>query len=346
METLPTQFTDALCNIEVNGKRAKRAISAHTEVREHLENDTQLCAWGVDTVLIGSYKRDTGIYPGKDVDVFVKLPKLDTTASPKDVYNAVLDALVDKYGHEKVGGRACPQGRSVKIAFPSTNGDDDFAVDAVPAVRCGDRWAIPTKDSNRWAQSTGRWVETDPEDLADKISALSTSPLSPDVSGRNALKPIIKLVRQARRTHLGDDKPGGLYFEIVTFHEWNSGGVTGSTWAELFATTLRRGATRLELCKILPLTDPAMGTALNPAPTDEQLTVAATTFADLATFAEEALQLDVCAAAVKWRTILGENDKVGGHVFLLPPGCDANGNKIRSVAAVSSSGSDEARGFG
>ena len=346
METLPTHFDTALTNIEVNGKRANRAKSAHAEVRKHLEDDAQLCEWGVDTVLIGSYKRDTGIYPGKDVDVFVKLPELDTTASPKDVYNAVLDALVKKYVHEKDGGRAVPQARRIKIEFPSSTGDDDFAVDAVPAVRCGDRWAIPTKDKSRWAQSTGRWVETDPEDLAVKISKLSTSPLTASVSGRNALKPIIKLIRQARRTHLGDERPGGLYLEIAVYHEWNSGGVTGNSWAELYATTLRRLANRLTLSRSWPLTDPAMGTALKPAPADKQLSAAATTFADLATLAERALQLDACAAAIKWRTILGENDKVGGHVFPLPPGCDANGNKIRHVTAVRSSGTDEARGFG
>jgi hypothetical protein len=346
METLPTQFDIALANIEVNGKRAHRAKGAHTEVREHLEDDAHLRVWGVDTVLIGSYKRDTGIYPGKDVDVFVKLPELDTTESPKDVYTAVLDALVEKYDHEKDGGRAVPQARSIKIEFASSDGDDDFAVDAVPAVRCGDRWAIPTKDQSRWTQSTGRWVETDPEDLAVKVSNLSTSPLTPSVSGRNAVKPIIKLVRQARRTHLGDERPGGLYFEIAVYHEWTSGGVAGNSWAELYAATLRRVANRLTLSRSWPLIDPAMGTALEPPPDDRQLSAAAATFADLATLAEEALQLDACAAAIKWRTILGENDKVGGHVFPLPPGCDANGNRIRSVTAVRSSGSDEARGFG
>ena len=94
MATLRNQFNQALTNIEINGKKADRARAAHREIRSVLEADDQLREWGVDTVLIGSYSRDTGIYPGKDVDVFVKLTGLDTKAMPRDVYNAVWDALV------------------------------------------------------------------------------------------------------------------------------------------------------------------------------------------------------------------------------------------------------------
>ncbi len=82
--TLPTQFNDALSAIEVNGKKRDRVIAGHKEIRELLEGDEQLCELGVDTILIGSYARHTGIYPGKDVDVFVKLTKLDTSANPAD----------------------------------------------------------------------------------------------------------------------------------------------------------------------------------------------------------------------------------------------------------------------
>lgn len=349
MTTLAPQFAAALTNIEVNGKRAKRAQAAHTEVREHLENHETLCSWQVDTILIGSYKRHTGIYPGKDVDVLVKLADLDTSASPKTVYNAVRDVLVDVYGDAKTtdDGRAHEQARSVKIEFPRADGDDnDFSVDAVPAVRDGDRWAIPTKDRGRWAQSTGRWVTTDPEAFAEKITQLNTAIWTPAINGQNALVPIIKLMRQARRNHLGDNKPGGLYIEVATYSEWSTGAVTGDNWAQLFATTLRRVAARLDTARFVPLTDPALSTPLSPAPEDSELEAAATTFTNLADLADEALQLDPCPAAVKWREILGTNDRVGDHVFPLPPGCDANGRAISAVTAVRNSGSNEARGFG
>ncbi len=88
METLPDQFGDALSRIEIKGEKRERAVAAQTEIRDYLEADGYLCSVGVDTVLIGSFARQTGIDPGKDVDVFVKLMKLDTTVAPSVIYEA------------------------------------------------------------------------------------------------------------------------------------------------------------------------------------------------------------------------------------------------------------------
>ncbi len=349
MATLRNQFTQALTNIEINGDKADRAKASHREIRDLLEADTQLCDWGVTTVLIGSYSRDSGIYPGKDVDVFIRLSELDTSATPKDVYNAVWAPLEEEYGDAKDDGRAAAQARSVKIAFPDPDDPEDenagFAVDAVPAVRDGDHWAVPTKDRSRWAGSTGRWVTTDPERFGDLSSALSVSSSSASVGGRNAYKPVIKLMRQARRTHLGTRRPGGLYVEFATYHAWHQGLIYGDEWDTLFARTLRQVANRFGSAHYLPLIDPALGTAVEPNLSDDDWANAAQVFSDLADLADEALPADDCMAAVKWREILGGNDRAD-PAFPLPPGCDANGFRIGSVVGVSSRGSNEARGFG
>ncbi len=73
METLNEQFAQAVRNVTVSGNKRDRAIAAHTEVRELLEADTELADWGIETLLIGSYARQTARYPGKDVDVFLRL---------------------------------------------------------------------------------------------------------------------------------------------------------------------------------------------------------------------------------------------------------------------------------
>ena len=331
MAPLQSQFDEALENIEINKDKADHAIKAHTEIRAALENDEQLRKWGVDTKLIGSYSRDAGIYPGKDVDVFVKLTALDTEATPKDVYNVVWQVLEKKYGDAKEGGRALQQARSVKVAFPNEGSsgvaDSSFSVDAVPAVKDGERWAIPTKDRNRWTASTGRWMTTDPERFGELSSALSTSVWSPAVGGRNAYKPIVKLMRQARRTHLGDKRPGGLFVEFATYEAWNSGRVAGDEWGPLLAQTLRRVAERFANAAISPLRDPALGTPVEPAVAEKDLANAATIFSGLADKAEAALLSDDGEAAVKWREILGGNER-SASVFPLPHGYDATGKRV------------------
>jgi hypothetical protein len=332
METLPAQFRDALSRIELNEKR-KRVIAAHLEIRILLETDEQLCDWGVETVLIGSYARRTAIYPGKDVDVFTKLTKLDTSISPRRVFEAVRDVLVADYGE-----RAEPRARSIKITF-SVDGEEDFAVDVVPAVRMGPRWAIPGRDTKLWAspEISGRWVETDPESLTELTIALNDKL---KVAGQGAYVPVVKLVRQSRRHHRGPAKPGGFYFELMTYWAFK-GGVRGESFAEIFAAALRAIAD--QLADPHPLMDPVLGNAYRPAPDEADRTAAAKVFGVLASMAERALTVGRCQAAALWREILGANER--GPCFPLPPGCDEEGNEIRNIASVAAVGSGEASGF-
>lgn len=348
MASLRGQFSDALTNIEVNGHKSVRAIAAHTEIRDLLARDELLQSWGINARLIGSYSRHTARYPGKDVDVFARLDSLDIAAMPRTVYEAVQAVLVAEYGLVADGGRASLQDRSVKVEFRDPDNEDDdnqaFAVDAVPAVRDGARWAIPTKDRRRWAKSAGRWVKTDPERFGELSSDLSTSQHSPSVAGQNAYKPIVKLMRQARHVHLGDTRPGGLFVEFAVYDVWSSGGITGDEWDPLFAATLRAVANRFGTASYQPLLDPAMGTAVSPALADDVWSNARDEFARLADLADEAVAGEKCAAATKWREILGENGR--GQIFPLPPGCDAGGYPISSITPIAGLGPNEARKFG
>lgn len=328
METLHQQFEDALSAIEINKKKRERAADAHKEIRKLLHSDPRLTAWGVDTVLIGSYARHTGIYPGKDVDVFVKFTLLTTSANPQEVFDVVKEIVCAAYGD-----RAEPQRRSIKVEF-----GDDLAVDVVPAVKLGERWALPNHDPQKWREEKERWIETDPE----KLGALTTARnKAPKVNSDGAYVPTVKLVRQTRREHLGDAKPGGLYFEILTYWAFEAG-ITGSSWAEIFASTLRRIAD--QLASEDELTDPVLGEPYAPAPDATERRAAARVFQRLADEAAQALQLDKCPAAIVWRRILGSNDR--GACFPIPPGCDAEGRAIGAVTSVSARGDREAHGFG
>lgn len=330
METLSSQFKQAITNITVNGVKRARAIKAHTEIRALLETDSHLCGLGVDTVLIGSYARKTGIYPGRDVDVFVKLTKLDTSADPQAVFDAVCRVLVAHYGD-----RVDIQHRSIKVSF---DGDDKFSVDAVPAVRLGDRWALPTHDRDLWQRPGERWIETDPERLGELTTMRNRAPT---VDGDGAYIPTVKLVRQIRANHLGDQKPGGLYFELACYWAFDAG-IDGSSYAEILMATLR--AISRQLSSGAVLLDPVLGRVFEPMPGATELNAAARKLDELASQAEAALSMERCPAAAIWRRILGANDR--GACFPLPAGCDESGRSISRVSPVIAQGAGAAGGFG
>ena len=334
MPNLRIQFEKALNNIEINGQKRKRAIDAHTEIRELLQQDQHLKQWGVEPLLIGSYGRDTGIYPGKDVDVFLRFTRLDTRASPRTVFEAVWRVIVRKYGHYgQVGGRAQQQARSVKVLFPDRDriSGGDFSVDAVPAVRHGDLWAIPTKDQNQWVESERRWVTTGAERFGEVSTDLNQS--ASTVGDRPAYKPIVKLVRQTRETHLGDERPGGLYLEFVTFEAWHSGLVAGSEWDLLLARTLECIADRFRRAGLSPLLDPVLGTPVDPPLSKGQVEQAAAIFGQLATAANLALSMNDIDAATEWRKILGGND-CANPVLPYPQNSGGGGGRTGRAAGV------------
>jgi len=329
MESLAGSFDDALARIAV-GARQELAQRAHKEVRSVLEGSTALKDWGIDTILIGSYARTTSIYPGKDVDVFSKLAKLSTDASPAEVFKTLSEALTAHYEE-----RAEKQRRSVKIAFD----DGQFCVDVVPAVSTGIHWAIPNRDPATWS-SDGRWIETDPERLSS-LTVQCNDKLK--VAGQGAYVPTVKLVRQIRECHLGDKGPGGLYFELMTYWAFQSG-MYGTCFAEILAPTLRSIAGQLSNASSIPLIDPALSQPFSPCPDSGDLEKAAEKFDELAGMAEQALDAEKCPAAALWRRILGKNGR--GWCFTLPDGCDETGKEIGPVVSVRSQGSSEARGFG
>lgn len=324
MEALANEFEDALKRIQVDARPAQKT---QQEVRGVLEGDNQLQKLGVDTILIGSYSRNTGVHPAKDVDIFAKLPQLNTSTSPNEVFELVRHALTKYYG-----SKAKPQARSVRIEFP-----DDFCADVVPAVRFGSQWAIPAAKPELWANAEKRWIRTDPEKLGQLTIARNTTP---KVGSQGAYVPVVKLMRQTRRHHLKKAKPGGLYVEILTYWAFERMATPGSTYAEIFAFTLRSAATQLGSGVV---TDPALDSVYSPAPSLVELATAAVKFAELASKAEAALRLDRCQAAVNWRYILGDNPD--GPCFRLPDGCDEFGRVVPAVTAVAGRGPNEARPF-
>lgn len=349
MEALTPQFSKAIGNVSVTSAKSARTIAAHTEVRELLKGDATLKAWGIDSILIGSYGRGTSRFPAKDVDVFLRLTKLNaSSADPEQVYTAVRDALVKRYGikGQDPGGRCSEQARSISIDFPDPavpGGYDEFHVDAVPAVTWGSHWGIPNRDRETWSDTEARWIKTDPVAFGVLTNDLATAATSPKVGDDNAYRPVVRLLRQVRHVHLDEARPGGLYTELAAYYAWVAKEVTGESYAELLAGSLTVVGDRFRSAAANGLVDPVLGSQMKPALSVEQWNNAADVFLTLAGKAKEALGADKCRAAFLWREILGSNER--GQVLPLPDGCDAAGFQLNMVTAVSAVGSNQPRGF-
>jgi hypothetical protein len=348
METLDTEFAQAVRNVTVNGEKRERAQAAHTEVRGVLQDDKELCDWGISPRLIGSYARQTGRYPGKDVDVFLRFMDLSNQHAPDKIYDAVERVLVARYGlkDEDPDGRVHKQARSLKIDFPDNDdpySENDFSIDAVPAVPWGEHWGIPNRERSQWNNDDKRWIKTNPIQFADDTDTLATATWSPTVNSANAYRGVVRLLRQVRHVHFGEQRPGGLFTEVAAYYVWNDQKVSGTTWAELLISTLEEVGKRFEDAAEDGLPDPILNTPMKPEVESWEWRLGAQMLTDLAAKGREALDAERCMAAKMWREILGENDR--GPVLPLPEGCDAAGFPVGAVTAVSAVGSNQPRGF-
>jgi hypothetical protein len=303
---LTSYFNKACSSVEPPDDDVTNASTAHKEVRKVLEADETLKRWGVDTLLIGSYSRQVSIRRIQDVDVFCQLPDLDTTKTSREVLEHVVGVLRTTYGE-----RVEPQDRSVKVQFR----EFDMHVDAVPARPAGQYWEIPDHSERSF-----EWQKTNPIELGDLTTEMNDA-------NDDLYVPVVKLVRATRRAHL-DNRPGGLYFEILTYHAF-AAGLTGSL-PERYVAAVDSIATQLEgVVNGDDVADPSMpDEVIDVRATAAQYETAASVFRDLATRAAAALNsTDDCQAAAEFRRLLGQRTDDDEWVFPLPNYCNADGTQ-------------------
>lgn len=320
MATLATQFKAALGRIEPKTD-AKNAAKAHKKVTEALEADEWLTDLGVSTFLIGSYGRDVSIRRVKDVDVFARLENATSSLRPGEILDHVTDVLEDAFP-----GCVERQHRSVKIEFP----DYGLSVDIVIARPCvdhpDDHWQIPEKIEDDGRAS---WVETNPTEMGELTTAANKDfLLSADNPDSGVYVPMVKLIRQIRRTWV-DDQPGGYYFEVLTYHAFQDLQPEENTVADYLCVVLREIADRLPDYVDEGPDDPTLDDrTIKTKTTAEQIEAAAGRIAEAADLAEKALkEQDTCKSAALWRDLLGQTQQTDEpeDVFPLPDYCNADG---------------------
>lgn len=166
MITVDEAFKKFRTRLELTDREQDDASRRHNEIRDYLRTKFDI----EDDFLTGSYKRWTKTKPLKDVDIFCVLGKKERhrrDKPPSDLLKAFEDALVEKYGRDKVSR----QRRSVTVEFGvTTDADEDtggkvMSFDVVPAFTKNKHYEIPDT-----ATSSG-WTETNPKvhyDLAVK----------------------------------------------------------------------------------------------------------------------------------------------------------------------------------
>jgi hypothetical protein len=320
MAILSNQFSKALESVEPSSDDKTNAPKAHQEVRTALTSADELKSWGLNPVLIGSYKRDVSIRRVNDVDVFCRMDDIGTDVAASTVldrFNAVLDA---KFGADADGNkRVKRQARSITIEFPEY---DELHVDAVPARERSDGyWEIPTRD--------GEWQTTNPEELTVLKTAMN------DAFGGDYVR-LVKLVRQTRRTIL-DKRPGGLFVEMALYDACDNLRVSKDGLTLGYVTALESIAGYLDdkMAWDKSLPDPTMpGHTLTFRATDPQWKTARDKFRSAATKARDAYEeSDPGKAAVAFRSLLGKNGD-GQLVFPMPPGYNEDGTKKQSAALI------------
>lgn len=313
MARLTTAFATARSNVEPTLLDTENAASAHRDVRACLEADTTLCGLGIDTVLIGSYKRSVAIRRVKDVDVLSKLPEL-AACDPRSLLALFKAVLESSFGSDRVE----LQDRSLKVEFPSS----DLAVDVVPARPSQSNPGlgyieIPDRNSG--------WEETNPEALTD---------LTVKMNNRydGGYVPLVKLIRQTRRANLSK-RPGGFFFEVLTYNA-AAAGLDATSDETLYVSALASVARQLYQAAYLgaPVADPTMpGRHISIRVSDTQMKSASAKFAQLATDAQRALNnAQDCGAALVYQRIMGRNgdDRL---VFELPSKCNPDGTEKQLV---------------
>jgi hypothetical protein len=320
MATLAGRFDDALATIEPDDDKVN-AAKAHAEVRDVLGAEEGLAKLGIDPVLIGSYARQVSIRHVKDVDVFARLTNADHGLAPGAILDSFENVLAEEYGEDRVE----KQYRSIKVDFP----DFGLTVDAVPARACGENWEIPNKVED---MERAQWVETNPLKLNDLTSEKNGEFL---LNGDGIYVPIVKLIRQVRRTWL-NDQPGGLFFELMTYWFFENENPSATSVAEYLTLVLDGIAEMLPSVAANGLEDPTLSDEIiSTRANDQDLEYARVRMREAADLAADALSdEDNCSSALKWRNLLGETSD-GDYVFDLPSYCNDDGSR-KDIATVTS----------
>ena len=166
---LPSYFRDFLAEIEPSPSYKSDQQEGHMILRKRLAEDEEFKLVHINTFLQGSYRRNTAIHPGKDVDIVVVTSLKPGQTTPAEA-NAILSACLHKYYRD-----VTPQERSfcVKLSYITM----DVVIATSPHLSEkfelleSARRAKDLNEASDWTKypllipdrNIGHWVETHPK---------------------------------------------------------------------------------------------------------------------------------------------------------------------------------------
>ena len=210
---LPSYFKEFLAEIEPSPSYKEDQQAGHKTLRKRLASDEDFEEIHVNTFLQGSYKRNTAIHPGKDVDIVV-VTSLNPDVVTAEEANARLGRCLRRY-YENVTA----QSRSFGVSLSYVTMDVVIATSrhlkAGSSLLLSFLRADALENANGWTEhpllipdrDLGKWVDTHP-----KRQLTWTSDLNAECGG--FFVPLVKMFKWWRKEAYARPKyPKGYVLE-------------------------------------------------------------------------------------------------------------------------------------
>lgn len=328
--TLPIHFIKLLKVINPPDHRLRVAQEIPGQVRDYLENQTDLATVTPHSRLGGSYARDTAVGDIKDVDIFAFLKAEYAEWEPGKILRAlggVLQGLPDALGFQGRIDIQTGQRRSIHVYFE----DSDFHLDVVPTVPIdGMKKPLLVPD-----KKAGKWISSDPLGYQDALSELN---------GENDGKvvPLMKLHKHWRDVHMQRRRPKSYWLECLVYREIQIGKVKTAdlSYAELYRALLDGIYSRFEAMftegqGVPQIPDPQLETNVAPGWEREEFEAYMRRLSESRRWVARALEAERDEAIELWKKVFGEEyfptsvdeeaEKIGtaaksGSAFVIPTG--------------------------
>jgi hypothetical protein len=217
MTTMDDLFREYLRRIEPPPQAVKRAANSHQPLRDDLKADAEYGPFVENTMLSGSYGRDTSIFSIKDVDVIIK-----TTFTATDLLERMKDGEIEQEcllrltleAIRRTGREARKARRSIHVTLTEDKSKKmpELTMDIVPVRIQTSADADPMTISDR---ELSQWFDTYPNTQISDSEKRNQR--SKTIGDRHSYKPLVKIFKAWKKVHYHTQKtPKGFILECLT----------------------------------------------------------------------------------------------------------------------------------